>query len=72
MTHFECGPPGSLIPYPVTLKIRIHATDALGENQEWAATSFAGTMVMTFRYASTAAFYCPAATVRGALTGTPP
>ncbi len=71
MTHFGCGSPGSSIPYPVTLTIKIHATKATGENQAWAATSFAGTIVMAFRYASTAAFYCPAATVKGVLAGTP-
>jgi hypothetical protein len=71
VTHFGCGSPGNSIPYPVTLRIRIHPTKATGENVAWAATSFAGTMVMTFQYASNTAFYCPAATVRGAITGTP-
>jgi len=71
VTHFRCGPAGNTIPYPVTLKIRIHPTKATGENVAWAATSFAGTMVMTFQYASNTAFYCPAATVKGAITGTP-
>jgi hypothetical protein len=37
----------------------------------WAATSFAGTIVMVFQYASTGAFYCPASTVKGSLAGTP-
>jgi hypothetical protein len=70
-THFGCGSPGSSIPYPVTLKIKIHATKAIGENVAWAATSFAGTIVMVFQYASTGAFYCPASTVKGSLAGTP-
>ena len=35
------------------------------------ATSFAGTIVMSFHYASTATFYCPASTVKGSLAGTP-
>jgi hypothetical protein len=71
VTHFGCGSPGSSIPYPVTLKIKIHATKAIGQNVVWAATSLAGTIVMSFHYASSAAFYCPASTVKGSLTGTP-
>ncbi len=31
----------------------------------------AGTLVMTFQYASTGAFYCPASTVKGSVAGTP-
>ena len=50
-------------------------TDPQGAAQDgsaaWAATSLAGTIVMSFHYASTAAFYCPASTVKGSLTGTP-
>jgi hypothetical protein len=71
VTHFGCGSRGNSIPYPVTLKIRIHPTKATGENVAWAATSFAGHIVMTFQYASNSAFFCPAATVNGAITGTP-
>jgi Fibronectin type III domain len=71
VTHFGCGSPGSSIPYPVTLKIKIHATKAVGENVAWAATSFAGTIVMTFQYASSGAFFCPASAVKGSLAGTP-
>jgi hypothetical protein len=71
VTHFGCGSAGSSIPYPVTLKIKIHATKAIGQNVAWAATSFAGTIVMSFHYASSAAFYCPASTVKGSLAGTP-
>jgi hypothetical protein len=63
VTHFGCGSPGSSIPYPVTLKIKIHATKATGQNVAWAATSLAGTIVMSFHYATSAAFYCPASTV---------
>jgi hypothetical protein len=71
VTHFGCGSRASSIPYPVTLTIKIHATKAIGENQEWAATSFDGTIVMAFQYVSTGAFNCPAFTVKGALAGTP-
>jgi hypothetical protein len=56
---------------PVTLKIKIHATKATGQNVAWAATSLAGTIVMSFHYATSAAFYCPASTVKGSLAGTP-
>jgi Fibronectin type III domain len=71
VTHFGCGSPASSIPYPVMLTIKIHATKAIAENQVWAATSFAGTIVMTFQYVSTGASYCPAFTVKGSLAGTP-
>lgn len=71
VTHFGCGTRASSIPYPVTLKIQMHATKAIGEHQVWAATSFAGTIVMTFQFASTAVGYCPASTVKGSLAGTP-
>jgi Fibronectin type III domain len=71
VTHFGCGSAASSIPYPVTLTIKIHPTKAIGENQVWAATSLAGTIVMTFQYVSTAAFYCPASTVKGSVAGTP-
>jgi len=71
VTHFGCGSRASSIPYPVTLTIKMHATRAIGENQVWAATSFAGTIVMAFQYVSTDASYCPAFTVKGALAGTP-
>ena len=71
VTHFGCGTRANSIPYPVTLKIKIHPTKATGENVAWAATSFAGTMVMSFRYVSTASFYCPTFTVIGPVTGTP-
>ena len=71
VTRFGCGSPGNSIPYPVTLKIKIHPTKAIGQNVAWAATSFAGTIVMTFQYASNGSFFCPASTVKGSLAGTP-
>jgi hypothetical protein len=66
-----CGSRGSAIPDPVTLKIRIHVTKAIGESQVWAATAWAGTMVGTSQYVSSATFYCNAATFRASLAGTP-
>jgi len=71
VTHFGCGSAGSSIPYPVTLNIKIHATKATGQNVAWAATSFAGTIVMSFHYASSATFYCPASTVNPDHSGLP-
>ena len=71
VTHFRCGPRANWVPYPVTLKFRIHPTKATGKNRVWAATSFAGTMVMSFHYVSTASFYCPTFTAKGPITGTP-
>ncbi len=65
-----CGPRGSAIPDPVTLKIRIHVTRASGESRVWAATAWAGTMVGTSPYVSSATFYCTAATFRASLAGT--
>jgi len=66
-----CGTRASSIPDPVTLRIQIHPTKAVGKNQAWAATSFAGTLKMSWQYVTTAAFYCNASTVRASLTGTP-
>jgi len=71
VTDFGCGSPASSIPYPVTLTIKTHATKAVAQNQVWAATSLAGTIVMSFQYVSAGALYCPAFTVKGSLTGTP-
>ena len=71
VTHFRCGSAGNSIPYPVTLEIRIHPTKATGENVAWVATSFAGHLVLAYQYASNSAFFCPAATVNGVVTGTP-
>jgi hypothetical protein len=68
-THFGRGTRASSIPYPVALTVQIHPTKAIGEDQAWAATAFAGTIVMSFQYSSTGAFYCPASTVKGSLAG---
>jgi hypothetical protein len=67
----RCGSASNSIPDPATLKFRVHATAAAGQSQVWAATSLAGTMVGTFRYVSSAAFYCPASTFKASLAGTP-
>jgi Fibronectin type III domain len=66
-----CGTRANSIPDPVTLRIQVHPTKAIGKNQEWAATSFAGTLKMTWQYVTTTAFYCNASTVKASLTGTP-
>lgn len=72
VTHFGgCGTRANSIPDPVTLRVQIHATKAIGESQTWAATSFAGTLTMTWQYVSNAAFYCTAQTVKASLTGSP-
>ncbi|HEY1321445.1 MAG TPA: fibronectin type III domain-containing protein [Streptosporangiaceae bacterium] len=71
VAHFSCGSKGNSIPYPVTLKIRIHPTKATGENVAWVATSFAGHLVLAFQFASNSAFYCPATTINGVVKGTP-
>jgi len=70
-SRYPCGSGANSIPDPETLKIRIRVTKAAGENQEWAATSFAGTMVGTSQYVSSAAFYCSASTFKASLAGTP-
>jgi fibronectin type III domain protein len=67
----RCGPASNSIPDPATLKFRVRVTAAVGQSQVWAATSLAGTLVGTFRYVSSAAFYCPASTFRASLAGTP-
>ena len=61
-----CGTGPSAVPDPVTLKIRLHITAAIGEKQVWAAMSWAGTMSGTTQYVSAATYYCPA----GAFTAT--
>jgi hypothetical protein len=67
----SCGPSGGTIPDPATLKFRVRVTDAVGEGQVWAATSLTGTMAGTYKYVSSATFYCPAASFKAALSGTP-
>ena len=67
----RCGRGASSIPDPATVKIKIRVTKALGEIQEWAATSLTGTMVQTSQYVSSAAFYCTASTFKASLAGNP-
>jgi len=64
------GTAGNSIPDPTTLKFRVRVTDAVGEGQVWAAISLRGTMVGTFKYVSSVAFYCPASTFKATLSGT--
>jgi Fibronectin type III domain len=66
-----CGSEVNSIPDPEMLKIRIRVTDALGENQEWIATSWVGTMAGTFHFVSSATFYCRAFTYTASLAGSP-
>jgi fibronectin type III domain protein len=66
-----CGPRGSSIPDPATVKFRIRVKDAVGEGPVWTATSLAGTMAESYKYVSSATFYCPAASVKATLSGTP-
>lgn len=67
----RCGRGASSIPDPATVKIKIRVTKALGEIQEWAATSLTGTMVQASQYVSSAAFYCTASTFKASLAGNP-
>ena len=66
-----CGPRGSSIPDPATVKFRVRVKDAVGEGQVWAAISLVGTMAESYKYVSSATFYCPAASVKATLSGTP-
>lgn len=66
-----CGPRGNSIPDPATLKFRVRVKDAVGEGQVWVASSLTGTMVGSYKYVSSATFYCPASHFRAALSGTP-
>jgi Fibronectin type III domain len=70
VTFTQCGPLSSPMPDPATLKVRLRVTDAVGDGPVWAATSFTGTLVRTFKYVSSATFYCPAASYKAALRGT--
>jgi hypothetical protein len=67
----RCGRGASSIPDPATVKIKIRVTKAVGETQEWAATSLTGILVETFQYVSSAAFYCTASTSKASLAGSP-
>jgi hypothetical protein len=67
----RCGTSSNWIPDPTTLKFRIRVTSAVGEDQVWAATAFAGTMTGTAQYVSAAAFYCPAQSFKATLSGSP-
>jgi len=71
VTVVRCGTPGNTIPDPGTLRYRVRATAAAGQDHAWAATSLAGTLVGTLRHVSSGAFYCPASTFKATLTGTP-
>jgi hypothetical protein len=68
---YRCGTAAHWIRDPTTLKIRIRVTAAAGQNQVWAATSLAGTMVGTDQYVASATFYCPASTFKTSLAGNP-
>jgi hypothetical protein len=68
---YPCGSGANSVPDPATLKIQVRVTAGAGENQVWAATSWVGTMVGTYQYVSTNAFYCPAYTFKASLAGTP-
>jgi hypothetical protein len=66
-----CGTGANSIPDPTTLKIRIRVSGAVGENQVWTVSKWAGTMVGTYQYVSSSTFYCPALTYRTSLAGIP-
>jgi hypothetical protein len=64
-----CGSGANSIPDPATLKIQLRVTAATGANQVWAAIAWAGTMVGTYQFVSSSAFYCPASTFTASLAG---
>ena len=66
-----CGSAVNSVPDPETLKIRIRVTHAVGENKEWVATSWVGTMAGTYHFVSSATFYCRAFTYTASLSGSP-
>jgi hypothetical protein len=68
-TFTRCGPAHNTIADPTTVKYRVRITAAAGEQQAWAATSLAGTMVGTTKYVSSATIYCPAVTFKASLSG---
>jgi hypothetical protein len=71
VNFYRCGPAGSSIPDPTTLKVRVHVTTAVGQGQAWMANSLTGTMTGTYHYVSSPSFYCSASTYSAALRGTP-
>jgi hypothetical protein len=66
-----CGPRGSQIPDPASVKFRMRVKDAAAEGQEWVATSLIGTMTGSYKYVSSATFYCSAVNIKATLHGTP-
>ena len=66
-----CGSGVDSIPDPTTLKIRLRVTGAVGQNQAWAVSTWAGTMTGTYQYVASSSFYCPALTYRTTLAGSP-
>lgn len=66
-----CGPRGSSISDPATVKFRVRVTNAVGEGQAWNAISMTGTMAGSYKFVSAATFYCPAASFKAALSGNP-
>jgi len=72
VNFYRCGPAGSSIPDPTTLKIRLNVTGAVGQGQAWVANSLTGTMMGTYHYVSAASFYCGASTYTASLNGAPP
>lgn len=63
-----CGKGADAIPDPLTLKVRITVTNAAGQTQVWAATSWAGTIAGTTQYVAAATFYCPSANFTAVLS----
>lgn len=43
----------------------------LGEGLAWTAISLTGTMAGSYKYVSSATFYCPASSFKAALSGNP-
>jgi len=66
-----CGPHGSKIADPAAVKFRMRVKDAIGKGQAWVATSLTGTMTGSYKYVTSATFYCNAASFKATLSGTP-
>jgi hypothetical protein len=67
---FRCGPRHGSLPMRTTLKIRVTIAAAQGgSNGAWTARSWAGTVMASAAYTTTATFYCNAFQVTADLSG---
>jgi uncharacterized protein DUF2510/fibronectin type III domain protein len=68
---FPCGTGANSFPIRSTVRLRLTVTQSHVDALDWAASSWAGTMVVTSPYTSSGNFFCPASTLTATLAGNP-